>query len=771
MGAAWCAGAVAVLLLGGCGTPQMAGLTPGGLGPAGLAPLPETTGNATAAPRRNGSVGTTEELPPAQVSYGSPPGRTGVQGSLPATAGDISLDFADTDIREVVAQILGTLLHRNYTIDPAVHGTATFRSATPLSRAQLLPTLEMLLGQAGATLVPPGAASGGAFRVIPAQGAIGGSVVVRLRYASADALAKLLQPLAGNSAHVAAEPAGNALLIAGDANARTALIELAQSFDVDALAGQSYALLPVPSGTAKDFAQAMQDLFHGQGGALAGQVRVVPLDKIDAVLLAAAEPRYLDQARRVFTLVEREQRFTVRSWHVYYLQNSHADSAAYLLQEAFTPNNVTATPGGTNQAGTGYGGGMMGGMGQAQPGGAPGGAMGGGALGSGIAGGGVGGIAGGVPGGGLAGGMPGGAPGPGSPGPMPGGVPGPGGPGPMPGGGPGANPLLGGLEGGGVTADTMRIIPNPQNNAVLVYATPQEAATVEAMLRKVDILPLQVRIDAVIAEVTLNDALQYGTQFFFKQGDLNQTLSTGTSGAIAGGFPGFVLGSVAGNASAAISALQSVTTVDVLSSPELMVLDNQMAHLQVGSLVPYLTTSSQSVIASSAVINSVSYQPVGVIMDVTPRVNSGGLVTLDIVQEVSDVSTAPPPTGIASPTFDERRVVSRVVVQDGQTIGLAGLIQDSISRSNQGIPWLKDVPLLGLLAGTQNNQRQRTELLVLITPHVVHDQRDARALTEALRAALPNAAIVPEAAQTLPLSGSPDPGAALRHRLGLSPAP
>ncbi len=343
-------------------------------------------------------------------------------------------------------------------------------------------------------------------------------------------------------------------------------------------------------------------------------------------------------------------------------------------------------------------------------------------------------------------------------------------PGPQANAPPAGNPLLGGLEGGaGADLNAMRIIPNEQNNAVVVYATPQEESTVEAMLRKIDILPLQVRIDAVIAEVTLNDALQYGTQFFFKQGDLNQTLSTAASGAVAGSFPGFVLGSVAQTARGAISALQNVTQVNVLSSPELLVLDNQTARLQVGSLVPYLTSSSQSTIANSAVINSINYQPTGVIMDVTPRVNSGGLVTLDITQEVSDVNPNPPTTGINSPVFDERRLASRVVVQDGQTVGLAGLIQDSVARGNQGIPWLKDVPLLGLLAGTQDNQRTRTELLVLVTPHVVHDQRDARALTEALRAELPNAARVPQAVQSLPLSGSVDPSQRLRQQLRLGP--
>jgi general secretion pathway protein D len=212
--------------------------------------------------------------------------------------------------------------------------------------------------------------------------------------------------------------------------------------------------------------------------------------------------------------------------------------------------------------------------------------------------------------------------------------------------------------------------------------------------------------------------------------------------------------------------LQAVTKVNVLSSPQITVVDNQPARLQVGALVPYLTASSQSTLTANApVINSIAYQPTGVIMEVTPRVNSGGQVTLDISQEVSEVANTPNTSGINSPTFNERSVTSRVVVQDGQTVGLAGLIQDNNSRGNQGIPWLKDVPLLGALAGTQTNARQRTELLVLLTPHVIRDQSDARALTEDLRAALPAAAQVPALSQNQRLSGSTDPNRRIRERL------
>ena len=206
-----------------------------------------------------------------------------------------------------------------------------------------------------------------------------------------------------------------------------------------------------------------------------------------------------------------------------------------------------------------------------------------------------------------------------------------------------------------------------------------------------------------------------------------------------------------------INALSDVTQLKVLSAPQLMVLDNEPARLQVGSLVPVLTQSQQSTISPNApIVNSIDYRDTGVIMLVTPRVNSGGLVTLDISQEVSDVATVT--TGnIDSPTFNQRLIRTRVAVQDGQTVGMAGLIRDSDSQGNSGIPVLKDVPVLGTLFSSQANSRVRTELLVLITPHVVKDQRDARALTEDLRNQLINAGLVRQELQNQPLRGSPNP--------------
>ena len=495
-----------------------------------LGPLPEISATGgTAAPRINGNVGAPEATPPARYSLAPaasvqlPTGR----GAYPGP-GNVSLDFADTDIREAVAQILGNILHVNYTIDPAVHGTVTLRTVQPLAHSQLLPVLQTLLAQNGATLV----VSGDVYRVLPAKEAVtssalattaaeAGIAVVPLRYASAQELATLLQPYVANGGRIVAEQGQNALVVSGDPPTRDTLVQLARAFDIDILAGQSYALLPVTSGDAKDFASSLQDAFRSQAhGPLADLVQVVPMQRINSVLVVASQPALIEDAQRLYALIERKQRETVRSWHVYYLQDGRADDVAYMLQQAFTPNNVTAQPSTSGPGAPGYG--TQAGLSNIGLSGT----VGGGLMGAGA---GAAGLGGGIGTPGLAGALGGG-----------GGIGRPGIPGaPAPGAGapaaPAANPLLGGLEqAAGAEPTAMHIIPDTQNNSVLIYATAQEEDTVEAMLRKIDILPLQVRIDAIIAEVDLNDTLQYGTQYFFNQGGLNGVLAETFPGAAAG---------------------------------------------------------------------------------------------------------------------------------------------------------------------------------------------------------------------------------------------
>ncbi len=736
-----------------------------------LPPLPEPVGPIVRAePRINGNISDATVVPEIAMSSGTGSRIVAPQARFGAGGGAVSLDFADTDIREVAAQILGNSLHLSYTIDPNVHGTATLRTVTPLAESQLLPVLQSLLAQNGATLVQ----SGGIYRVLPSAAAVGvaggagtaGTIMVPLRYAGAEDLTKALQPFAQGTTKVIAVTGANALLVAGEPAQREALIGVIGAFDTDLLAGQSYALLPVTNGDAADFATAFASALRAQsGGALAAQIKVVPLARVNAVLVVTGNPKYLTDARRLYAVIERGRRATTRTWHVYYLQNSTANDIAYILQQAFTPGNVTAQPTarGTGQpssasqsslGGSGSGTGGSGSTGSSGTSGSGGSGSGGGAsggLGSGLS--------------GLSGGQ--------------------GGLSAAPTSAASSNPLLGGIGnsgGGGADAstNTMRIIPNPENNAILVYATGEEEGTVEQMMHKIDILPLEVRIDAVIAEVTLTDTLKYGTQFYFKHHGLvggnttkgfgdSTTLGTVVSGlgALAGPGAGSFLAAAGKDGEAIIDALQDITTVKVLSSPQLLVLDNETAQLSVGNQVPYLSAQTSNLNSgTNTVTNSVNYRNTGVITQVTPRVNSGGLVTLDIAQEVSGVAAlGSGGSTIGSPTFTDRAVKSRIVVQDGQTVGIAGLITDTNSTENSGLPYLKDVPLLGTLLGNQDNTRTRTELLVLLTPHVLHDQRDARALTEDLREQLPRAAAAVYDLQDMQANGSSDPQAHLRRRI------
>ena len=674
-------------------------------------------------------------------------------GAVSDQIGDVTLNFVDTDIREIVRTILGTTLKLNYTIDPRVHGTGSIETTTPLARSALLPALETLLNQNGATVVQ----RNGVYDVVPvtvgnitnqsSAGGIGaGAQVVPLRYTSAKDLAKMLEPYVGEGGKITAEAASNALLVTGDAAVRQTLVGLIRAFDIDILSGRSYALFPVGDDDPAKLAGELEKVLQAQAEApLASIVQVLPMARVNAVLVVSSQPRYIDAANRFFRLAGRVEDATARAWHVYYVQNGQSSDLEGLLQRAFTPGNVSPTPPppGTTAPGAGQ---QSLGFGNAA-GSTPG----------------VGGAAGGISTTGAAGqaggaGATGGGFGSAIPATTAAGAE-----------TPATEPLSTETGGGaGANVNRIRIIANRTNNALLVYATPAEYSVIEGMLHKIDIIPLQVLIEATIAEVDLNDQLQYGTQFFFKTDHVAETLgSTGTSGPFNPPFP--PLGSLpfpstlpyfvlSKSPNFALAALANVTKVKVLSAPEVMVLDNQPARLQVGQQVPVLTGTATSTLAAGApVVNSVDYHETGVIMQVTPRVNTGGLVSLDIAQEVSDVAQQATNTITGSPTFDDQVFRTRVAVQDGQTVGMAGLIRDNVSQGNTGLPFIKDIPVIGTLFSTQANSRMRTELLVLITPHVVHDQRDARALTEDLRSQLINAGLVPQQVQRQGGSGLANP--------------
>jgi hypothetical protein len=280
-----------------------------------------------------------------------------------------------------------------------------------------------------------------------------------------------------------------------------------------------------------------------------------------------------------------------------------------------------------------------------------------------------------------------------------------------------------------IDSSQIRIIADEENNALMILATPEQYKMIEATLRQLDIIPLQVLIQATLFEVTLTDDLDYGVSWFFQNGDFSLELDNLPAIAGTGGFSYFFNGSDFKNA---VDALASVTDLRVISAPELMVLNNQSASMEIGDSVPVATRSSVSVADSLApIVNDISYRDTGVILRVTPRVNPGGLVILDIVQEVSDVAPSVEPT--VTPTIFQRTITSTVAVQSGESVALGGLIAERVTDSKSGVPILMDIPAVGNLFRSNSNEIRRAELIVIITPRVIRNPADARIATDELR--------------------------------------
>ena len=306
-------------------------------------------------------------------------------------------------------------------------------------------------------------------------------------------------------------------------------------------------------------------------------------------------------------------------------------------------------------------------------------------------------------------------------------------------------PLGGGGGGGGGGASgaplpNVRITADVANNSILVYSSEEEFRVIERALTQLDRPQLQVAIEVTIAEVTLNDQLNYGVQFFLNGGTL-QNVAT-TSLPITPTLPGFNF--VMGNQLSprvVLNALHQYTDVKILSNPSLVVTNNQAASLEVGDQVPVTTGSATVLSANNAVVNTIDYQNTGIILHILPRVNSNGTVLLDIDQEisavVSDLTPGAPATTTSStnltPTISQRKVKSQLSVANGQTVLLAGLIQETQTVTHSGIPILDRIPVVGDAFGSKNKSIARTELILFIRPQIIQNGADASIVAEELR--------------------------------------
>lgn len=628
----------------------------------------------------------------------------GVQPNPPKPAlgsdlrpGDVALNFPSADVRDVARFVLGDTLRLTYQVDPSVTARVTLVTQRPIARSDVLNAFEQALGGAKLALVQ----RGGAYAIVPEIQARGevrptaddvpgfGAETLELKFISGAELKRLIDTVAPEAVTVS-DAARNIVTITGAQGQRRSIRALAAQFDVDWLKGMSFGLFVTKHTDSRVLGPEIDKLLNGQGSPSAGLVRLIVMDRINGILAVSAQQQYLDDVRRWVEVLDREGESSERRLFVYRVQNGRSSDLASAVNKAFGVVGLTSTPAAAtvrpafDNFDT-----------QVPP-------------------------------------APAGAPiAPPAPAPAPG--------------------RSAERESPGAAAT---ITSDETNNAVLVYGTPREYAVVEDALRKLDVAPVQVLIEAAIAEVTLTHDLQYGVQWRFNTGHNQVALLPNTGGVTtpssgvnpatttpaqaianaAGSLAGFnYLYTNTSTISATLNALSGQTRVNVLSAPKMLVLNNHTASLEVGDQVPVVTASATSTVGSNApLVNSVDYRDTGVILKVTPRVNSGGLVLLDVAQEVSDVTTTST-SSINSPTIQQRKFATSVAIQDGETIALGGMIRDSRSKSRSGLPVLSSVPLLGALAGNQGTSENRTELLILITPHVVRSAPDADSITEELR--------------------------------------
>uniref|UniRef100_B0T7N8 General secretion pathway protein D n=1 Tax=Caulobacter sp. (strain K31) TaxID=366602 RepID=B0T7N8_CAUSK len=645
------------------------------------APSPVPAPVVEAAP----GAGTRATILPGTQAYPAAAARTAAPSS-----GPVALNFPGVGVREFAQAVLGDILHLPYAVSAAASGTVTLVTPRPIARADVLPAVEEALRNVGLALVSrDGVQTIMTLGDARAQGlTVGadqpgfGSETVALRFAGPQALKTLLDPIVPGVI-TSADPATNTLVLSGSAGQRRAVRDLVQQFDVDWLKGMSFGLYVPKHTDARLIAPELDKLINAPGSPMAGRVRLVAMEKLNGIVAISSQPQYLEDVNRWIEVLDREGQSTERRLFVYRVQNGRASDLSRVLASAFGRGggSSAAAPGGNRPALD-----RLGVEAAASP-----------LL---------------APSNGQT--LPGQSPAPAAP------------------------------DMAGGPADGLTFTSDETNNAVVAYATPREYALIEDALRKLDVVPLQVVIEAVVTEVSLNDALRYGSQWFIRSGDDRAILSRGKTADPASTFPGFTYLLNRSSIAATLDALSSVTHVEVLSAPNLMVLNNQTASLEVGDQVP---VSTGSALNSSSVISSIEYRDTGVLLKITPRVNSGGLVLLDIAQEVSDVSPTLSST-IDSPTISVRKIATSIAVQDGQTVALGGLIRDNNKRLRNGVPFLSAVPVLGALAGSRDNSRERTELLVLLTPRVLRNSGDIQAVTDELREKIRS--ISPQPARFLP---------------------
>ncbi|MCD2449129.1 type II secretion system secretin GspD [Methylicorpusculum oleiharenae] len=632
--------------------------------------------------------------------------------------GTYSLNFDEADLGEVAKVIISDILGQNYVLSPKVAGKVTLQTTKPLSKEQLMPTLEMLLRMNNAALVK----DGGVYHIEPAGEALmtsslslaGGAKtlpsgyqvkVYPIRNVDVANMGEILKPLVGEKTILHSDATRNLLVVGGTAAELERVQEIVSIFDADIMRGRSFAMFPLSHVDPPTLVEELDQIFNKIGKEDESSFfRFIPIERMNAILAITHQSRYLTDIENWIIRLDRSKKASGGGVNVYKVQHVNALDLAMVLSDIYGSASVqsrggqvaagrksvevTNRPASTSSSSRNRSQSTsnQSQIQQVQR----------------------------------------------------------------------TSPGLGNLSGGAGGSNTnvkvagvgeVKIIPDEINNSLVIVATAQEYSVIKDVIKQLDVMPLQVLIDATIVEVTLTDELEYGIQWYFSEGSsgigsgsvssnsnsavaLSNAAATAAAAAATGGLSAIYS---SGAIKALLKAQANDGNINVISSPSLMVLNNQEANIQVGEEKSLRTSESTPLSGGAGEDNAliqttqIQQRKTGVMVTVKPRVNANGLVTMEIEQSVESFGNS---STNGNPDILTREIASSVAVQSGETIVLGGLIQERTTSSQSGIPFLHDLPLIGPLFGSTVKNNDKTELVLLLTPRVVTNRQDARLVTD-----------------------------------------
>ena len=653
-------------------------------------------------------------------------GPSGAEDCVPVGEAElIELNFEGADIREVI-QGLAAGLCIHYSIDPRVQGAVTLRTASKIRGQDLFPLFHQILRLNGIAAVQVGdlyhiAPVGEAKTKVPLLRESGQRrtaaaqdefviELIKVEHIAASEMTDILQPFVSPGGDVVAYPRGNLVILTDLASNVERLRDLIAAFDTDTFRTLHTQIYRIEHANVEDLGQELASILQPYGVTVQNAeergLYIIPLTRLNAIVVFGFNQEIFSQIEKWIRVLDvPPEQGGGRTVYVYAVENAKAGDLAGVLGDLYgggsggrrrdrreagrEANRETTRNEGDAETGLGRGGGLSG---------------------QGSRGGGT------------------------------------------------SSILIEPVEGETpLFKEVVRIVADEISNSLIILATPRDYDKIREVLVRIDVVPRQVLIEAIIAEIKLDGDLQFGVEYAFATGGIENILGTGggsgagvavaeTSGALSiansallqsgarravnigkSGLFSFITDQ--DRFVSLISALNSRTRVNVLATPHVIAADNREAHILIGEEVPILTSTQQSTLATANIVSSIQYRDTGTILTILPQVNSAGLVNMEIRQEVSDVGTNSF-GDTSSPSFISRETETTVVVRNRESVLIGGIIDERVERIRKGVPFLMDVPVMGRLFRFEQDKRERTELVILITPYVIRDRNEAQAVTQ-----------------------------------------